>query len=237
MLARIHSAAILGIDARVVDVEVEVSRGLPRFTIVGLPDATVKEARERVRSALRNSGFPIPIGAVTVNLAPAGLRKAGAALDLPVALGLLSVGGLQPPDGVRRLYVGELGLSGEVRGVRGALSLAMAAREARFEEILVPADNATEAAAVEGIRVVPVESLAATVGHVMGTRVASDSRPSRVPEHLSRGGRLLRRPRTGHRPQGARDRRGGRPPRPPRRATRIGQDDARAARSRRSFLH
>ena len=98
MLARVHSAATLGLEARVLDVEVDVARGLPRFTIVGLPDATVREARERVRSALRNSGFAVPEGAVTVNLAPADFRKCGAALDLPVAMGLVWLGGVRPTD-------------------------------------------------------------------------------------------------------------------------------------------
>ena len=101
MLARVHSAATCGIDGRVLDVEVDVSGGLPHFTIVGLPDATVREARERVRSALRNSGFPLPDGAVTVNLAPADFKKVGAALDLPIAVGLLSLCGLPVGDSSR----------------------------------------------------------------------------------------------------------------------------------------
>jgi len=170
MLARIHSAATVGLDARVLDVEVDVSRGLPRFTIVGLPDTSVREARERVRSALKNGGFAIPEGAVTVNLAPADFRKCGAALDLPVALGLLWLGPARPPEIAGRIFVGELGLGGEVRPVRGALCLALAAREAGFEEIVLPAANAAEAAAVEGVRVVPVAHLSETVAHVLGTR-------------------------------------------------------------------
>jgi magnesium chelatase family protein len=94
MLARVHSAAVLGIDARVLDVEVDVSAGLPCFNIVGLPDTSVREARERVRSALRNGGFPAPGGSVTVNLAPAGFKKVGASLDLPVAVAMLQICGL-----------------------------------------------------------------------------------------------------------------------------------------------
>src|SRR5512147_2342077 len=100
MLARIHSAATLALEARVLDVEVDASFGLPRFTIVGLPDTSVREARERVRSALKNSGFPMPDGAVTVNLAPAGFRKCGAALDLAVAVALLSLCGVKPASPV-----------------------------------------------------------------------------------------------------------------------------------------
>jgi len=170
MLARVHSAATVGIEARVLDVEVDVSSGLPSFTIVGLPDPSVREARERVRSALRNSGFPIPPGAVTVNLAPAGFRKFGASLDLPVAVAFLKIAGLESADEVRRVFVGELGLDGSVRPIRGTLCLALAARDAGFAEIALPAGNAAEAAAVDGIRVVAVQSLAALVDHLRGTR-------------------------------------------------------------------
>jgi magnesium chelatase family protein len=170
MLARIHSAATLALEARVLDVEVDASYGFPRFTIVGLPDTTVREARDRVRSALKNSGFAMPEGTVIVNLAPAGFRKSGAALDLPVAIGLLALCGVRPASPVRRVYVGELGLSGEVRSLRGALALTLAARDAGFEEIVLPAANAAEAATVDGIRVIPVSHLTAAVEHLRGTR-------------------------------------------------------------------
>ncbi len=168
MLAVVHSAATLGLEARVLDVEVDASDGFPRFSIVGLPDASVREARERVRAALRNGGFPFPGGAVTVNLAPADFRKCGAALDLPLAIGLLWHAGVRPASPVRRVFVGELGLGGEVRAARGALCLALAARDAGFEEIVLPASSALEAAAVDGIRVIPVAHLSAAVGHLLG---------------------------------------------------------------------
>ncbi len=170
MLTRVHSAATLGLDARVLDVEVDASGGFPRFTIVGLPDAAVREARERVRSALKNSGFAFPSGAVTVNLAPADFRKSGAALDLPVALGLAALGGSAPALATRRVIVGELGLGGEVRPVRGALCLALAARDAGFPEIVLPAASAPEASAVDGIRVIPVPHLSDAAGHFLGGR-------------------------------------------------------------------
>lgn len=169
MLARVLSAATFGIDARPLYVEVDVSRGLPAFRIVGLPDASVRESRERVRSALRNSGFPVPSGVVTVNLAPADLRKGGAALDLPLAVALLAISGL-PFSLSGRLFVGELGLNGEVRPVKGALCLALAAREAGAQEIVLPSGNAAEAAAVDEIRVTPVRSLAALVAHLRGEK-------------------------------------------------------------------
>ena len=170
MLARINSAATLGLDARVLDVEVDASGGVPRFTIVGLPDTGVREARERVRSALKNCGFWLPGGAVTVNLAPADFRKSGAALDLPVAIGLVCLQGVRPASAARRVFVGELGLGGEVRPVRGALCLALAARDGGFEEIVLPAENAAEAAAIGGIKVIPVAHLSAAIEHLSGTR-------------------------------------------------------------------
>ena len=183
MLARIHSAATLGIDARVLDVEVDVSSGLPAFSIVGLPDASVREARERVRSALRNSGFPMPSGKVTVNLAPAGFRKVGASLDLPVAVAFLKIAGLEPADGARRVFVGELGLDGQVRPIKGALCVALAARDAGFDEIVLPAANAAEAAAVDGIRVVGVRSLSPLVDHLRGSRPIASFVSSPRPSH------------------------------------------------------
>jgi len=182
MLARIHSAATFGLEARVLDVEVDASFGLPRFTIVGLPDASVREARERVRSALKNGGFPMPEGAVTVNLAPADFRKCGAALDLPVAVGLLRLCGFRGPEEPPRVFVGELGLGGEVRPVRGALGLALAARDAGFDEIVLPEANAAEAAAVSGIRAIPVSHLSGAVAHVLGREpIPPASRAAGVP--------------------------------------------------------
>src|SRR5262245_23317446 len=191
MLTRVHSAATLGLEARVLDIEVDASGGLPRFTIVGLPDPAVREARERVRSALKNSGFPFPSGAVTVNLAPADFRKSGAALDLPVALGLAALGGTAATATAtsRRVIVGELGLGGEVRPVRGALCLALAARDAGFSEIVLPAASAREAAAVEGVRVIPVPHLSDAAAHLFGRRpiapLSASSGPAPAPLMVS----------------------------------------------------
>jgi magnesium chelatase family protein len=187
MLALVHAAALSGIDARVVEVELDHSGGVPRFDIVGLPDTSVREARERVRSALRNGGFPMPDGAVMVNLAPADIKKVGAYLDLPVAIGMLQVCGLGSRSAARRLFVGELGLTGEVRAVRGALCLALAARDAGFEEIVLPSVNAAEAAAVERIAVIPVPSLAAAVGHICGDQPIPPFSPRQARPPSSRG--------------------------------------------------
>jgi magnesium chelatase family protein len=181
MLARIHSAATLGLDARILDVEVDASHGLPRFTIVGLPDTTVREARERVRSALRNASLPFPGGAVTVNLAPADFRKSGAALDLAVAVGLLWTCGVRPVASSRRVFVGELGLGGELRSARGVLCLTLAARDAGFDEIVVPASCAGEASAVDGIRVVGVRHLREAVEHLLGLRSVAPAAAAEAP--------------------------------------------------------
>ncbi|MEO8430623.1 MAG: YifB family Mg chelatase-like AAA ATPase [Acidobacteriota bacterium] len=181
MLARVHSAAAFGIDAHVLDVEVDVSPGVPRFTIVGLPDAGAREARERVRSALHNGGYPPVEGVITVNLAPAAFRKVGAAIDLPLAVAFLQIAGLESASPARRVFVGELGLNGEVRSLRGALSLALAARDAGFDELVLPADNAAEASAVDGLRVVPVASLAAAVAHLRGEPAPRGCGPIRPP--------------------------------------------------------
>ena len=180
MLVRVHSAATLGIDARILDIEVDVSFGNPSFTMVGLPDPGVREARDRVRAALHNGGYPLAQGRITVNLAPAAFRKAGAALDLPLAVAFLEIAGLSPASTSRRVFVGELGLNGQVRPMRGALCLALAARDAGFEELFVPEANAAEAAAVDGIRVIPVATLAATVAHLCGEGPISPARPSRL---------------------------------------------------------
>src|SRR4029453_16515620 len=151
---------------------------LPRSTIFGFPDPSVREARHRGRSALRNSCFSMPSGAVTVNLAPAGFRKFGAALDLPVAVGFLQIAGLEPAESKRRVFVGERGLAGRVRPVRGALCLALAAEQNGFDEIVLPSANAAEAAGLDRIRVIPVQSLAATVDHLRGSRpIAPHARP------------------------------------------------------------
>ena len=168
MLSRVHSAAIDGAEARILDVEADVCQGLPSFCIVGLPDTAVKESRERVRAAVRNCGFDFPPRAVTVNLAPADWRKEGSALDLAVAVALLSTFGVFADDGKRRVLVGELALDGTLRPVRGAMAIASAAADDRFDEVLVPLENAREASVVEKIDVVPVASLPAAVGHLRG---------------------------------------------------------------------
>jgi len=171
MLARAASATPWGIEAQPVEVEVDVQTGLPQIQIVGLPDAAVRESRERVRSALRNCGFDLPPRAVTVNLAPADARKEGNHLDLAIALALLAAHGALAAESLAgRLLVGELGLDGSIRPIRGALAIADSAARFGASELLLPAANAGEAAALESIPAIGVDTLPQTVEHLLGER-------------------------------------------------------------------
>src|SRR5207302_6726990 len=160
VLAQIRSASVVGLEASVVWVELDVSRGLPTFAIVGLRDTAVREARERVRAAVRKSGYEMPVRRITVNLAPADTRKAGPVFDLPIALGILTATRQIPPDVLRGyIVVGELSLDGAVRPVPGVLSIALAARGTGVRGVVVPAANAGEAALIAGLAVHPVRHL------------------------------------------------------------------------------
>ncbi|MGE3277200.1 MAG: YifB family Mg chelatase-like AAA ATPase [Vicinamibacterales bacterium] len=164
MLARLETAAVLGVDAFPVHVEVDVSFGLPHFSLVGLPDLSVRESRDRVRAAIRNSGFEFPPHRITINLAPADVRKAGAAFDLPIALGVLAAEGQLPVRDIERVVlVGELSLDGTIHPARGVLPIAAAARRREAQALLLPAANAAEAAVVEGLRLLPVRTLTEAV--------------------------------------------------------------------------
>jgi magnesium chelatase family protein len=169
MLARIRSAAVLGIDAYVVEVEADIANGLPTFATVGLPHGAVKEGRERVGAAIANSGFAFPLKRITINLAPADVRKDGSAFDLPIALGILAATGQLGDGSTERpparptiadyVVVGELGLEGGVRPVRGALPIGLAAKQAGARGVIVPAPNLAEAGVVDGLDVLGADSL------------------------------------------------------------------------------
>src|SRR5262245_52412265 len=177
MLARVRSGALRGIEAIVVDVEVDVSSGLPHTTTVGLPDGAVREGADRIRPAFRNSGFEYPQRRITVNLAPAGVRKEGPHYDLAIALGILAADGKVPlPDLGRWCVLGELGLDGRVHGVRGVLPVAAAAHRAGLAGMLVPTANAGEAALAGGPAVIGVDTLADAVAHLRGEA----TRPART---------------------------------------------------------
>jgi len=152
MLARVKTAAVVGLDAQLVEVEADIASGLPATTIVGLPDAAVQEARERVRAAIRNSGCTFPARRVTINLAPADLKKAGPAYDLPIAIGILLSSGQIYADASNALFLGELSLDGSLRHTHGILSMVALAREKGLSEVFVPADDANEASLIDGIK-------------------------------------------------------------------------------------
>jgi magnesium chelatase family protein len=177
MLAKVLSSAVLGVDAYVVDVEVDIALGLPTFNTVGLPDVAVKESRDRVKAAIKNSGFEFPAKRITVNLAPADIKKEGAGFDLPTAVGILAALELVHPHRLGRLVIlGELSLDGGARPVRGALSMAVAAKEAKLEGLIVPAENAAEAAVVDGLAVYGVESLLHAVAILNGEQSTPPTR-------------------------------------------------------------
>jgi magnesium chelatase family protein len=168
LLARVHSGSLIGIDAHPVEVETDLFPGLPSIAVVGLPDSAVKESTARVKSAIINSGYPFPARRITVNLAPAGLRKEGAGFDLPIALGILAALELLSPDKLDDyMVVGELSLDGSVKPVRGALSMALAVRQQKLKGLILPEANAGEAAVVEGVEVLGVSSLLTTTGFLM----------------------------------------------------------------------
>ena len=170
VLAKVLSSTLLGVDAHPVEVEVDLAYGLPVFTTVGLPDAAVRESRDRVKAAMVNSGFAFPSRRITVNLAPAHLRKAGTAFDLPIALGLLQAAGHVESEMLSRYQVvGELSLDGRVKAVAGVLPMAVGATASGAAGMVVPLENAAEAAVVDGVPVFGVETLAQAVGFFNGT--------------------------------------------------------------------
>ncbi len=167
MLSVINSAALLGVESYPVHVEVDLSNGLPAFDIVGLPDSAVKESRERVRTAIRNSGFSFPVKRITVNLAPADTKKEGAAFDLPIAMGILSASGVFPASILENsILVGELSLDGSVRPVNGVLPMMHDALQRGIRNCFVPAENAEEAALVAGMTVYPVQTITQILHHI-----------------------------------------------------------------------
>lgn len=167
LLARIRTAAVLGVEALAVDVEIDIANGLPSFTTVGLPLGAVKEGRERVAAAFGNSGYQLPLRRITVNLAPADVQKRGSAFDLPIAIGILAASGQIPDDRISRtLFLGELGLEGDLRPVRGALPIALAARAMGCAELILPEANVAEAAVVDGVTVRGAATLTAVCRHL-----------------------------------------------------------------------
>lgn len=179
MFASVKSLGVSGVGGYGVAVEVNISNGLPAFDIVGLPDAAVKEARERVRAAIKNCGFRFPVSRLTVNLAPADRKKAGTLYDLPMLIGILAAAGDLKDPGGDCAFLGELSLTGQLRAVPGVLPMAIAARREGVRRLFVPAENADEAAFAQGLQVYPVEDVAQLIACLKGEK---DIAPAREPE-------------------------------------------------------
>ncbi|MGP8051440.1 MAG: YifB family Mg chelatase-like AAA ATPase [Desulfobaccales bacterium] len=178
MLARVKSGALQGVDAYLVEVEVDLAPGLPAFITVGLPEAAVKESKDRVRAAVKNSGYKYPGNRITINLAPADVRKDGTGFDLPAAVGILAAQGLLDPESLERyLLFGELSLDGRLKPTRGVLSMAQATREAGLA-LIISRDNGPEAAVVQGVEAYAAENLAQVVEHLSGRQVLAPVPPA-----------------------------------------------------------
>jgi magnesium chelatase family protein len=178
MLSRVYSCAVIGLDGVIVEVEVDTGQGLPSIVIVGLPDAAVQESRERVQSAIKNAGLVYPRKRVTVNLAPASVRKEGPAYDLPIAMGVLVATEQVSQDALNgTMVIGELSLDGSVRHVRGVLPMVNVARSQGYQRVIVPQADAAEAALIPGLEVIPVASLADLYNHLNGTTLIAPQLP------------------------------------------------------------
>jgi magnesium chelatase family protein len=189
-LAKVNSAAVLGLEGQLVEVQVDISSGLPRTTIVGLPDAGVQEAKERVRSAIRNSGCIFPFRRITVNLAPADVRKEGPAYDLPIAVGILLSSEQVLADVSQTMFLGELSLDGGVRHAQGILPMVALAREKGLRTVIVPSCDAREAALIEGIDVIPVNTLSELIAHLRGDSPIPCCVPPPFEEEISVNGAI-----------------------------------------------
>ena len=185
MFSRIKSFGVSGVGGYPVELEVYITNGLPAFDIVGLPDAAVKESRERVRAAVKNNGFRFPVSRITVNLAPADRKKVGTLYDLPMLIGILAACGEIDAPKADCAFLGELSLTGELRPISGALPMAIAAEREGVKKLFVPAENAAEAAFAEGVTVYPVENTAQLIRHLRGERPIEPAKaPDLTPELL-----------------------------------------------------
>ena len=181
MLARLKSMGLLGVDGFMVEVEADLSQGLPGFDVVGLPGAAVMESRSRVRAAIKNNGFTYPVSRITVNLAPADVRKEGPLYNLPLFLALLRASGQMEADLEGAAFLGELSLTGEVRPVRGVLPMVIAARDSGMKCVYIPAANAAEGAVVDGIQVFAVGTAMELLNHLEGTAPLTPVQPLTLP--------------------------------------------------------
>ncbi len=183
MLAKVRSGAIVGLDGAIVEVEVDISSGLPSFIIVGLPDAAVQEAKERVRAAIRNSGGTFPMKRIVVNLAPADLKKAGPSYDLPIAVGILLSSEQVDSNVSQTMFLGELSLDGGLRHTNGVLPLVALAHDEGIPAVIVPDADAREASLIEGVKIIPMASLSRLVSYLRGEIPAPEYQPDKIPDY------------------------------------------------------
>lgn len=181
MLAKSLTCAVVGLEGALVEVEVDIAQGMPAFTIVGLPDAAVQESRERVRAAIKNSGCRFPTTRITVNLAPADIRKEGPSYDLPIAVGMLVASQQMPAPNATTMFLGELSLDGSLRHTAGILPMVSVAVDHGIDTVFVPAVDAAEAALVEGVRILPVASLGELISHLRGEQTIEPYTATRPP--------------------------------------------------------
>ena len=204
MFSKVKSFSLLGLDGLSIDVEVDINKGLPSYDVVGLPDAAVKESKERVRSAIKNSGFEFPVNKITVNLAPASVKKAGPIFDLPIAVAILSSSSVFVSTKLKEfVIIGELGLDGKVKAVNGVLPILISARELGYTKFIIPRENENEASFIEGVEVYALSSLSEVVSFLAGhiqfegvkNRVWSGELSDRIVEDFSRvkGQRIAKR--------------------------------------------
>lgn len=167
MIAKVYSSCVIGVDAHEIVAEADVAGGLPGFSIGGLPDTTIRESRDRIKSALKNSGFSFPSKRITINLAPADIKKEGASFDLPMALSILALEGMvENPNLENLVFAGELSLDGRIKPIKGALPIAMSLKSTSKSNFVLPKENAQEAAIVKGVNVYPAGSLKEVVDFV-----------------------------------------------------------------------
>ena len=177
MMGHVRSMGLRGLEGYEISVECYITNGLPGFDVVGLPDAAVKEARERVRAAIKNCGFKFPVSRITLNLAPAGTKKTGTVYDLPILLGILEASGLVKLPKASCAFLGELSLEGKLRPVAGVLPMALAAKELGVQELYVPRENAAEATLADGLTVYGVGSVPELCAHLSGTKPLQPETP------------------------------------------------------------
>ena len=175
MLTKIFTASTIGLEAQLIEVEIDLSASLPGIVVVGLPDKAVQESKERIRAALKQSGFDFPVGKITVNLAPADIIKTGTGFDLAIAVGILQITGVLADLDNRTLFVGELALDGRIRGVNGILTICLWARNNGFERVFLPSDNVQEASLVRGIELFAPQTLSQLVEHLQVVKLQSQN--------------------------------------------------------------